>query len=107
MHRFPVERVALCKAALQVASDAEAAAAGRCVPLLRDAASRAGVSSSREALKQQYAAVRAVGMWGGIKTAVRNAERAMVMAEAALGAAVEGAEGAVERLEKVVDVPPP
>lgn len=37
VHRFPVvERVALCRAALQVARDADAAAGVRCVALLRE-----------------------------------------------------------------------
>lgn len=106
VHRFPVERVALCRAALQVAADAESAAAVCCVPLLRaylggaSAAAAAGGSTFRvcERETQLYAVVRAVGRWGEIRAAVTTAERGVRGAEAALGTAIEGAEAAQERL---------
>lgn len=130
LHRFPVERAALgARVALQVASDAHAAAAERCVALLREvhgAATKAGRrprlppaagkaqkkggkkkqpppppprQPATQADKQSYAAVRAVGRWGAIRAALAAAEQELLAAEAALGAAVEEAEAQQERLE--------
>lgn len=91
VHRFPTERVALCRAALHVASAAENAAAQLSVPLLRECAAAAG-NSSREAEKQRYAAARAVGRWGELRVAVSAAEAELREAEAALGDAIGDAE---------------
>lgn len=114
VHRFPCERVAVAKAKLQVASDAEIAAALRCVPLLCELAQQQQLSAidpsggagsdnlptrNREAEKLLYATARAVCRWGEIRAAVISAQRAIAAAEAALGAAMEEAGAAVERLE--------
>lgn len=106
MHRFPVERVVLRRLALQLASEADAAAAVHCVPLLRGVV--ASVSSSggdraappgREAEKRLYAAVRAVARWGEIRGAIARAGKEVGAAEVALHAAVEEAEAALDRLD--------
>lgn len=96
VHRFPAERVALCKAALLVAMQADVAAAQRCVAMLLESEEEEGAGKK----KRLYAAVRAVGRWGEIRAAARRAERALLEAEGALGAAVDEAEAAAERLRR-------
>ena len=91
-----------CRAALQVVSDAQVAAAQLSVPLLREATAAAGgevtAPLSREAEKRVYAAARVAGRWGEIQVAVQRSESALRDAETALVAAIGEAGEQVERL---------
>lgn len=111
VHRFPVERVALCRAALQVAADALTPAAQLTIPLLKDLAEAppssavddCGGSRRREQEKQRYAAARCAGRWGTIRAAVLQAETDLHAAEATLDTAAAEAEEQAERLWKAVE----
>lgn len=98
VHRFPVERVALYRAALHVAREADAAAEELCVPLLREVRCGGGGSGEKQHELRLYAAARAAGRWGDIRDAVLAAEEQLSAAEAALEDAVAEAQGQAERL---------